>query len=83
MELWDAPVATSAYRHGISDEEIRHALRNFIAAAADPGDDDVTLFLGPDPAVRLIEVGVLSTDEGPLIIHAMPARTGRFQRRKE
>jgi len=47
------------------------------------GDDDVTLFLGPDRAVNLIEVGVLGTDEGPLIIHAMVARAGRFRASKE
>ncbi len=83
MEVWEAPVAASAHRHGITDEGIRHALRNFIAVAADPRDDDVTLFLGPDRAVNLIEVGVLDTDDGPLIIHAMAARTGRFQPPKE
>lgn len=83
VQLWEAPIAASAHRHGISDENIRHALRNLIAVAADPDDDDVTLFLGPDRAVSLIEVGVLATDDGPLIIHAMPARTGRFQPPKE
>ncbi len=83
MELWEAPVLASAHRHGITDEDIRHALRNLIAVAADPQDDDVTLFLGPDQAVSLIEIGVLATDDGPLIIHAMAARTRRFQPPKE
>jgi len=83
VELWEAPVAASAHRRGITDEDVRHALRNLIAVAADPRDDDVTLFLGPDRAVNLIEVGVLDTDDGPLIIHAMAARTGRFQPPKE
>lgn len=83
MELWEAPIGASAHRHGIADEDIRHALRNLIAVAADPGDDDVTLFLGPDRTVDLIEVGVLATDDGPLIIHAMPARASRFQPPKE
>jgi len=83
VELWEAPVAASAHRHGFIDEDIRHALRNFVAVAADPRDDDVTLVLGPDQAVNLIEVGILSTDEGPLIIHAMAARTNRFRPPKE
>ncbi len=83
VELWEAPVVVSAYRHGVTDDAIRHALRNFIAVADDPRDDDVTLFLGPDRAVNLIEVGVLGTDEGPLIIHAMAARAGRFRAPKE
>lgn len=73
----------SAHRHGIADEDIRHALRNVIGVADDPEDEDVTLFLGPDRAVNLIEVGVLATDDGPLIIHAMPARTRRFPPRKK
>ena len=83
VELWEAPVAASAYRHGITEDDIRHALRNFIAVAEDARDDDVTLFLGPDRAVNLIEVGVLSTEDGPLIIHAMPARTRTFRPTKE
>lgn len=83
MELWEAPTTASAHRHDFTDEDIRHALRNFMAVAADPRDDDVTLFLGPDPTLNLIEVGVLSTEDGPLIIHAMTARTGRFHNPKE
>lgn len=52
---------------------------NVIAVADDVHDDDVTLFLGPDRAATLIEVGVLATEDGPLIIHAMTARTQRFR----
>ncbi len=83
MEWWEAPIAASAHRHGFIDEDIRHALRNLVAVAADPRDDDVTLLLGPDQAASLIEVGILSTDDGPLIIHAMAARTNRFRSPKE
>ncbi len=83
MELWEAPVLASAHHHGITDEDTRHALRNLIAVAADPHDDDVTLFLGPDQTGNLIEVGMLSTDDGPVVIHGMAARTRRFQPPKE
>jgi hypothetical protein len=76
--LWQAPITGSAHRHGSTDEDIRHALRNMIAVADDSENEDVTLFLDPDQAVNLIEVGVLATDEGPLVIHAMPARVHRF-----
>jgi hypothetical protein len=79
MELSEAPIWASAYRHDIAEEDIRHALRNIHAVADDPGDDDVTLFLGADHAANLIEVGVLDTDDGPVIIHAMPARPERFR----
>jgi hypothetical protein len=78
VELWGAPIWKSARRHGIDDEEIRHALRNFIAQSDDTGDDDVTLFIGPDATGNLVEVGVLSTEDGPVVIHAMPGRINRF-----
>jgi hypothetical protein len=39
--------------------------------------------LGPDRAGNLVEVGVLVLEEGPLIIHAMAARTHRFRPDKE
>ena len=83
VELWAAPIMASAHCHRITNEVIRHALRNIIAVADDPGSDDVTLFLGPDRAGNLIEVGVLTGDDGPLIIHAMPGRTRRFRAPKE
>jgi hypothetical protein len=83
VELSEAPILDSAHRHGTTDDDIRHALRNLVATADDPDDNDVTLFLGPDQAAKLLEVGVLDTDDGPLIIHAMPARTRRFPPTKE
>ncbi len=83
VELWEVPIVASAYRHDIAKEDIRHALRNFIAVAENPGEHVVTLFLGPDRAVNLIEVGVQDTDDGPVVIHAMTARPRRFQPPKE
>lgn len=83
MVLWQVPITDSARRHGITDEDIRHPLRNMIAVAEDPENGDVSLFLGPDQAANLIEVGVLATDDGPLVFHAMPARTRRFPPPKE
>ncbi len=65
------------------NDDTRHVLRNLVAVATDPGDDDVTLFLGPDRAANLIEVGVLATDDGPVIIHAMAARGRHFRTPKE
>lgn len=78
VDLWDAPVAATAHRHDITEDDIRHSLRNLLAVADDPIDDDVTLFLGPDRAGNLVEVGVLATDDGPVVIHAMAARASRF-----
>jgi hypothetical protein len=76
--LADAPIWKTARRHGVGDDDMRHALRNWVAVNDE--DEDVTLFLGPDHTGTLIEVGVLDTDAGPAIIHAMrPARPFKFE----
>jgi hypothetical protein len=46
--------------------------------AEDPANDDVTLFLGADRAGNLVEVGVLDSEDGPVVIHAMAGRIRRF-----
>ena len=75
MGLADAPIWRTAHRHDVDDDDIHHALRHWLAV-----NDEVTLFLGPDQAGNLIEVGVLDTDQGPAIIHAMrPARAFKFE----
>ena len=79
MGLSDAPIWASAHEHGVSDDDIRHALAHILNAAEDPKNEDVTLFLGPDREKQLLEVGVLDTDDGPVIIHAMRARLQRFR----
>jgi hypothetical protein len=42
--------------------------------SVDELDDGFTLFVGADPAANLFEIGVIDTSDGPIIIHAMPAR---------
>jgi hypothetical protein len=37
-------------------------------------DEGFTMFVGADPAANLLEVGVVDTSDGPIIVHAMPAR---------
>ena len=37
-------------------------------------DDGVTMFVGADHAGNLLEVGVIDSVDGPIIVHAMPAR---------
>jgi hypothetical protein len=77
-ELPEAQIFASARKHGVDDEDIRHALRNWIGVADE--DDDVVLYLGPDRAARLIEVGVRGDEDGIRIVHAMrPARDHRFR----
>jgi hypothetical protein len=68
----DPLVAPSARKHGVSDETILHAFNNPIRT--EDLDEGLTMLIGPDPAGNLFEVGVVSSDEGPVIVHAMPAR---------
>jgi hypothetical protein len=65
-------IAPSARKHGIADDDMRHALRNPIRAA-DLGDG-LTMVVGPARDGALLEVGVADSDAGPVIVHAMRAR---------
>ena len=69
----DAPlIAPSARKHGIADTDMIHAYNHPILV--DDLDDGFTMFVGADPAANLLEIGVVDTSDGPIIIHAMPAR---------
>jgi hypothetical protein len=68
---WPAPILASAHRHGVDDEDMLHAIRNAVDAYEE--DDDVTMFIGPRFDGSLIEVGVVETTDGPVVIHAMKA----------
>jgi hypothetical protein len=70
-------IAASARRHGVSDNAIRHALRKAFGSL--PPDPGVVLYIGPDETGHLLEIGVLTTDDGPIVIHAVAARV-RFLR---
>ena len=67
----------SARRHGVRDEDVRHAVEPALVvvdldAEADPPKE---LVVGPDRAGNLIEVVLLSLiDDCLLAIHAMPLR---------
>ena len=37
-------------------------------------DDELTMLIGPDQAGNMYEIGVVSSAEGPVVAHAMPAR---------
>jgi len=69
----DAPLITaSARKHGIGDDDIIHAFNDPILV--DDLDDGFTMFIGPDQAGNLLEVGVVNSDDGPIVLHAMAAR---------
>lgn len=65
----------AARKHGVGDDDIRHAVR-FALYSGELDDEPVrVLHLGPDTAANLLEVVVIVRDCGPdLAIHAMPMR---------
>jgi hypothetical protein len=69
----DEPIiADSALKHGVARDAILHAFRNPIRAY--DVDDGFAMLIGPAPNADLLEIGVVSATEGPVIVHAMRAR---------
>ena len=66
-------IEASARKHGVSDNDMLHALRHHWRAF-ETDDDAVTMFIGPSTDAEPIEVGVVTDSEGSAVIHAMPAR---------
>ena len=63
----------SARKHGIADEDIKHATAN--AMSIDDQEDDTRLYLGPARDADLLEVVTIVRDDGSeLAIHAMRMR---------
>jgi hypothetical protein len=69
-----AEIVPSARKHGIDDDDIRHAFDHAVAAITAADQPDFSMLIGPDRTARLLEVGVLAADDGEYVIHAMPAR---------
>lgn len=70
-------VHRSARRHGVDDQDIRHAVEHLVVVAdIDPDADPPKLLaIGPDRAGNLLEVVLLTLADGKLlVIHAMPLR---------
>lgn len=65
-------VAPSARKHGLRDDQILHAFNN--PMRAEDLDEGLTMLVGPDHAGNPLEIGVVDSDDGPVIVHAMPAR---------
>jgi hypothetical protein len=72
-------IVSSARKHGISDDDIRHAFNNAVAAIMTTDRPDFTMLLGPDLTAQLLEIGVLAADDNDYVIHAMPARLKYLQ----
>jgi hypothetical protein len=62
----------SARKHGLSDEDIEHAVS--CAMTIDEQDNDLRLYLGPARNSELIEVVTVVEKDDEMAIHAMKMR---------
>ncbi len=67
-------VLRSAFRHGIDEEDIQHALRNALVVEEVDNNPTRYLVLGPDRSGNPLELVVLDRPQGPAVMHAMPMR---------
>jgi len=70
----DPPIVLhSATRHGVADEDALHAW----AFAVDAYDvrEGMVMYIGPDRAGNLLEIGVVGWHNEVAIVHAMRARS--------
>lgn len=64
-------IIASARKHGVADEDIRHALRNPMRFIS---HDELLVVIGPDRNGVPLEVGVVEDEAEDRVVHAMPAR---------
>jgi len=76
ITLNEVRIHPTANKHGLSDEQIRHAWNNAIGHFTIEADTEPpkSLCIGPDPAANLLEILYLELANTELIIHAMPLR---------
>ncbi len=65
-------IAPSARKHGVSDEDIRHAYANPIRIF--DIDEGFTMIIGANRAAIIYEIGVVGGIPAPVVVHAMKAR---------
>jgi hypothetical protein len=69
----------SARRHGLGDDDTRHAIKHpLVVVDLEPeADPPKLLLLGPDVAGNVLEVIILLlADDRAIAVHAMPVRKG-------
>ena len=66
-------IEASARKHGVSDEDMLHAVRHHWRAF-ETDDPAVTMFIGPSTTTEPLEIGVVTDEGGAAVIHAMSAR---------
>lgn len=72
-------IATSARKHGITQEDISHALDHMVRYREQEYDGELRiLVIGPAPSGRLLEIVLVPADDPALVIHADVLRPSRF-----
>lgn len=71
-------IASSARKHGVTDEDMRHALE-YSWALHSTEDPTTSIYIGPSTSVQPLEIVVVDDADGRAIIHAMPARRKYLQ----
>lgn len=75
MRHQEIRIVDSARKHGFSDLDILHAVRNFVRRFPHQGLHDVTILVGPARnGVTLLEIGIIEDPDDLRIIHADTAR---------
>ncbi len=67
-------ILASARRHGISDDDIRHAVENSLTGGRSDEETGFAMLVGLDQSGNLIEIGIVVTDDIEYAIQAMRAR---------
>jgi len=65
-------IAPSAYKHGVEESTILHAFNNPIRS--EDLEEGMVMLIGADQAGNLYELGVIDSEQGPVVVHAMAAR---------
>jgi len=65
-------IAPSARKHGLSDRDIEHTFAYPIRAF--DLDEGFPMLIGAGLSGALLEVGVVESDDVPVVVHAMAAR---------
>jgi hypothetical protein len=68
----DLIIAESAHKHGVSDEDIRHAYAHPVRIFE--LDEGFTMVIGANHAAIIYEIGVVDGALAPVVVHAMRAR---------
>jgi hypothetical protein len=72
VSLAAPPIANSARKHGIHDDDMLHEFNH--PMSVEDLDEGFVMFVGADVAGNLLEIRVVDSTDGPIIVHAMTAR---------